>query len=146
MIPLQLLNAITTEKQTHFKDLMYMTTWVNGREVMTMIDTGATNNFVSWHVTDQLGLVVMKNSMMLKAINLDTMPIYGSVVGSLKVGTWQAEWNFMVVNLDDFDLILGIEFLGLAKAFVTPHIKGILIGDERSPCFVTCCPKVQMLE
>ncbi|PON49840.1 Aspartic peptidase domain containing protein [Parasponia andersonii] len=101
-----------------------------------MIDTGATNNFMSRRVADRLGLIVTKNSTRLKAVNSDAMPIYGSAVSSLKVGTWQAECNFTVVNLDDFDLILCIEFLGLAKAFVAPHIKGILIGDERSPYFV----------
>ncbi|PON49841.1 Aspartic peptidase domain containing protein, partial [Parasponia andersonii] len=108
---------------------------------MAMIDMGATNNFVSWHVVDQLGLVVTKNLTRLKAVNSNAMPIHGSVVSSLKVRTWQAECNFTVVNLDNFDLIIGIEFLGLAKAFVAPHIKGILIVDEQSPCFVHAMSK-----
>ncbi|PON59961.1 Aspartic peptidase domain containing protein, partial [Trema orientale] len=115
MNPLQLLNTITTENQTHFKGLMYVMAWVNGREVTAMIDTGATNNFVSRRVADRLGLVVKRNSTKLKAVNSDAMPVHGAAVSSLKVGTWQTECNFMIVPLDDFDLILGIEFLGLAK-------------------------------
>ena len=42
----------------------------------------------------------------------------------------------MVVPWDDFDLLLGVEFLTLAKVMVAPHLRGILIGDEKHPCFV----------
>ena len=52
MNPFQLLNAITMKKHTHFKGLIYMTTWVNGKKVMAMVDTSATNNFVAQHMAD----------------------------------------------------------------------------------------------
>ena len=42
----------------------------------------------------------------------------------------------MVIPLDDFDLILGVEFLVKAKESMVPHLRGIFIGDENAPCFV----------
>ncbi|TXG51266.1 hypothetical protein EZV62_023790 [Acer yangbiense] len=42
----------------------------------------------------------------------------------------------MVVPLDDFDLILGVEFFVNAKAMLLPYLQGILIGDEESLCFI----------
>ena len=136
MNPLQLLNAITTEKQAPLKGLMYVAVMVNGKEVRAMIDTGATNNFVSRHEAERLGLKIVQNASKLKAVNSAAKPIQGSAVSTLKVGSWENQCNFMVVPLDDFDLILGIEFLNMAKVMVAPYLRGILIGDEKQPCFV----------
>ena len=44
MNPLQLLNAITTEKEVPFKGLMYVDVVVNGKETRAMVDSGATHN------------------------------------------------------------------------------------------------------
>jgi hypothetical protein len=38
----------------------------------------------------------------------------------LKVGEWTGKVNFLVVPLDDFDIILGNEFFVLAKAIPMP--------------------------
>ena len=39
----------------------------------------------------------------------------------------------MALPLDDFDMILGIEFLIKAKAMAMPHLGGIMIASEKSP-------------
>ena len=59
MNPFQLLNAITTEKQTPLKGLMYVAVTVNAKEVKAMIDIGATNNFMSRHEAKHLGLKIV---------------------------------------------------------------------------------------
>ncbi|WOG81014.1 hypothetical protein DCAR_0100159 [Daucus carota subsp. sativus] len=38
--------------------------------------------------------------------------------------------------LDDFDVILGIDFLLAAKCSVLPYLGGIFIANEKEPCFV----------
>ncbi|KAH7836883.1 hypothetical protein Vadar_006893 [Vaccinium darrowii] len=42
----------------------------------------------------------------------------------------------MVYSLDDFELILVNEFFLAAKVAVMPHLGGILIANEKQPCFV----------
>ncbi|KAH7838095.1 hypothetical protein Vadar_022023 [Vaccinium darrowii] len=42
----------------------------------------------------------------------------------------------MVYPLDDFELILGNEFFLVAKMAVMPYLGGILIANEKQPCFV----------
>ena len=37
--------------------------------------------------------------------------------------------NLWAVPLDDFDVILGIDFLLKAKGFVMPHLGGLMIED-----------------
>ena len=143
MNPLQLLNAMTTIKTSPFKGLMYVKAFVNGKEVRAMVDSGATNNFVASSVADRLGLEVVQSSTKLKAVNSEAKQIQGSATVKMKVGAWEAHANLMVVPLDDFEMILGIEFLGAAKAMVAPHLRGVMICDEECPCFVQAVSPVQ---
>ena len=48
-----------------------------------------------------------------------------------KVGEWTGKLNFLVMELDDFDVILGDEFLVAAKAALLPFIGILLILDEK---------------
>lgn len=136
MNPLQLLNAITTKKQTQFKGLLYVKVRVNGQELNAMMDSSATNNFMSQRKAGKMRLTVAKNSSKLKAMNSEVRRIQGSAAASLVVDSWEGVINMMIARLDDFDLILGVEFLVKAKVSIVPHLSGIFIGDENTPCFV----------
>lgn len=133
---LQLLNAITVEKDTSQKGLLYAMVKVNGREVLAMLDTGATNNFVAEKEAKRLGLKTVQNSFKLKAVNSEARPTQGTAMVDLKVGEWEGECSLMVVPLDDFDMILGMDFFLKAKVGLVPYLSGMFIHDEKSPCFV----------
>ena len=61
----------------------------------------------------------------------------GIVYGvKFKVCKWTRNVNFLVMELDDFDVILGYEFLVVAKATLLPLIGVLLILDEKQPCYV----------
>ena len=85
--PIQLLNAMTTEQQAPLKGLMYVTAKVNGKVVRAKLDTGATNNFVSLRMVDQLGLKVTKSNSQVKAVNSKAQGIQGTVMSTLWVGS-----------------------------------------------------------
>ena len=53
-----------------------------------------------------------------------------------KVGEWTRKVNFLVMELDDFDVILGDEFLVVAKTALLPCIGVLLIFDEKQSCYV----------
>ena len=134
--PLQLLNAITVDTQAPVKDLMYVTASVNGRKVRAMLDTGATNNFVSPAMVDHLGLEVVKSDYQVKAVNSRAQNIQGTTTCVMRIGMWEQECRFMTLPLDGFDVILGIEFFVQAKAVAMPHLGGLLIADESCPSFI----------
>ncbi|TXG47935.1 hypothetical protein EZV62_027229 [Acer yangbiense] len=92
---------------------------------------------------DRLGLNLLESTSRIKAVNSGAMPVRGVAETTLKVGSWQGRCSLMVVPLDDFDLILGVEFFVKAKAMLLPYLRGILIGDEESPCFVQACGGTQ---
>ena len=134
--PLQLLNAITVDDKAPMKGLMYVKACVNERKVWAMLDTGATNNFVSPAMAEHLGLEVVKSQSQVKAVNSRAQNIQGTTTFVLEIGTWKQECGFVVLSLDDFDFILGMEFFVQAKAVAMPHLGGLLIADERCPSFV----------
>jgi len=48
--------------------------------------------------------------------------------------------GFFAITLDDFEDFLRNEFLIKAKVSMMPHLGGILIRDQQSPCFVKVIP------
>ena len=54
----------------------------------------------------------------------------------MRMDSWDGYVDLLAVPLDDFELILGVNFLKTAKAAVIPHLGGLLIMDEERPCFV----------
>ena len=80
----------------------------------------------------------------MKAVNSEAKPIAGLAKDvTLRLGQWSGLCNFMVVPLDDFEVIMGIDFFVKAKVTIMPHLGGIFIGDEHCPCFV---PKIKKPE
>lgn len=58
----------------------------------------------------------------------------------IQLGEWQGKTD-MLVTLDDFELILVMEFLKSIKAAIVPHLGGLLIIDSKNPCFVAGASK-----
>ena len=52
---------------------------------------------------------------------------------------WRGKQDVLVVNLDDYDIILGLDFLRKAKIVLMPYLNGVMIASEGCPCFVPCC-------
>lgn len=53
-----------------------------------------------------------KDTRKIKAVNLVALPIMGVAKGvSIKLGTWSGQVDFVIVQMDDFDMVLGMEFL-----------------------------------
>ncbi|KAL6174505.1 hypothetical protein ACLB2K_051151 [Fragaria x ananassa] len=73
--PLQLLNALTIVEDNSKTKLMYVPVKVNGIEVQAMLDSGATSNFVAMIVAKRLGLEMVQNSSMVKAVNSEAKPV-----------------------------------------------------------------------
>ncbi|KAK4421846.1 hypothetical protein Salat_2135200 [Sesamum alatum] len=114
--PLQLLSALKEKPLPKHKGLMYVRVQLNGKEVMAMVDTGVTHNFVADREIQMLGRSLTQHSSRLEAVNSEAKPIRGIASVDLEVGTWKGKCSLMAVPLDDFDVILGMDFLLLVKA------------------------------
>ena len=54
----------------------------------------------------------------------------------LQVGKWKGKCTLLCVPLDDFDLILGVDFFLKAKVALLPHLRGLRLLKESMPCFM----------
>ena len=60
----------------------------------------------------RLELKVKKDSRKMKVVNSKALPIVGiAKKASLKLGEWRGDVDSVVVHMDDFDVVLGMEFL-----------------------------------
>ena len=134
--PLQLLNAISGENQPQ-KTLMHVQVLFNGIRVKAMVDSGATHNFVATSEASRLDLKLVDDDSWIKAVNSKAQRIQGIAKDVLlQVGEWKGKINLLCVPLDDFNLIIGIDFFLKSKATLIPHLGGLMILQEKQPCFV----------
>ncbi|KAF3975229.1 hypothetical protein CMV_001501 [Castanea mollissima] len=133
--PLQLLNALSVGGNS--KGLSYVQVEMNENGAEAMLNIGATYNFVGECMVQQLGLKVSKCPSTIKAVNSEAKPVFGIAFSvRFKVGEWTGKLNFLIMKLDDFDVILGDEFFVATKITLLPFIGVILIFDEKQPCYV----------
>ena len=134
--PLQLLNVIRGQSTTP-NALMFVETLVNGVRVKAMMDSGATHNFVATRESERLGLNLREDTSQIKAVNSKAQKIQGIAKNvAVQVGNWKGKCNLMCVQLDDFDLILGVDFFLKAKVALLSHLGGLMFLEESMPCFV----------
>ena len=74
--PLQLLNVIHGETLVQ-KSLMHVHVVVNCVQVKTLVDSGATHNFVATKEANRLGLKLENDTSRIKAANIKAQKIQG---------------------------------------------------------------------
>lgn len=116
--------------------LMYIDLKVNGKPIRAMVDTGATHNYLSSSEVERLGLVLEKSTGRVKAINSAAQPIIGVAKGIVvKAGSFSARTSISAVKMDDFKLIIGMEFLRENHIAVYPYGNRLIVLG-RDPCLI----------
>lgn len=91
---------------------MYVDIGIKGKSVKAMIDTSATHNFMVDIKVIQLCLTMVKDQGKLKIVKSKALATSGMAkLVSCKMGPWNGNISFIVAPLDDFDLVLGLDFL-----------------------------------
>ncbi|KAL9259365.1 RNA-directed DNA polymerase-like protein [Drosera capensis] len=131
MSSLRILNAVKVmEAKPSSKGLVYVDALIGPYTTHALVDTGATHNFVSLEEVKRLGLRINNEKGMLKTVNAEAKPIH-SVAHDvrLRIGEWKGTVDLSVVSMDDFPLVLGIEFLDKMKAFPIPFASAMCITE-----------------
>ncbi|KAL0303328.1 UNVERIFIED_CONTAM: hypothetical protein Sradi_6200900 [Sesamum radiatum] len=91
---------------------MFVDVKTHGKPIRAMVDTGVTHNYLANAEVERLGLVLEKGVGQVKAINSAAQPI-ASVAKSMliKVGPFEGKTNLSIMVMDDFKLILRLDFL-----------------------------------
>lgn len=145
---LQLLNSINVKVEmlrSARKGRMYVMAKVSGFDTKALLDTGALYNFLEVGEAKGLGFTYVKEQGWLKTVNFTPKPIYGVAKGvRLHIGKWCGLVDFSVVDMDNFKMVFGIEFLHNVRAFPIPFSNSMCIMSEGNVCIVSMAREVAM--
>ncbi|KAA0047561.1 uncharacterized protein E6C27_scaffold115G00220 [Cucumis melo var. makuwa] len=112
--------------------LLYVDTWINQKQTKsTMVDSGATHNFITEAKARRLRLRWEKDSRRMKVVNSVVVPIVGLVKrATIKLRGWKGPVDVVVVKMDDFDVVLGMEFLLEHQVIPMPSAKCLAIIES----------------
>ncbi|KAE8661278.1 hypothetical protein F3Y22_tig00116012pilonHSYRG00001 [Hibiscus syriacus] len=128
------LSAIVDRQDTESQAEMAV---INEKSTRAMVDTGATHNFVSKDEANRLGLKYTGSTGWLKTVNTQAVPLHGVARGvELRLGTWKGQVNFSVIPMDDFKVVLGLDFLRQVTAIPMPSFSSVCILEKGSPCMI----------
>ncbi|MBA0756526.1 hypothetical protein Gogos_005630 [Gossypium gossypioides] len=112
--------VLIPKKRDGEKGLMFVNISIAGQKQSALIDTGASDLFISKKATKKLGLSIRKSNKKIKIVNFDEAP---NVVGrnvELQIGEWKDNEVFEVIHLDDYDYVLGLNFLDRIQVVLYP--------------------------
>lgn len=80
----------------------------------------------------------------MKAVNSPAKPIVGTAQGvQVTLGAWSKKLNFSIVPIDDFKMVLDMEFFDQVHAFLLLATNSLSILDESMACMVPAeCLKI----
>jgi hypothetical protein len=134
------IDVLRKGKSGAMDNLMYMKIGINGKDVNAMLDSSATHTFVADRLVKELGLQLSDSHTLMKAVNSKAQRIAGmSYDVPITLDQWRGKQDMLVVNLDDYDIILGLDFLQKAKIVLMSYLNGVMIASEGCPCFIPCC-------
>ncbi|CAN6676628.1 unnamed protein product [Malus baccata var. baccata] len=139
---IRLLNAIQTTlpqpKAQVGGGSLFVDIKTGDKTTRVLVDTGATHNFMTSEEATRLGLRVTKEPGSVKTVNFAATPIVGvSRNVQVDIGTWKGKIDFTVVKMDDYGVVIGLEFMDKVRAFPIPFYNIFCILDDgRQPCLV----------
>ncbi|GKC64179.1 RNA-directed DNA polymerase-like protein [Tanacetum coccineum] len=124
------LREMLSGAETKEHRLIFMKLTINNKNTLGLIDTGATYNFLDVKEVEQLGVTYNSERGTTKTINLEPKQIYGMAKVKVYIDKWTNELTFTIVSLDDYMIVLGLDFFEGARAFPIPATKILVILDK----------------
>ncbi|GJR53277.1 putative nucleotidyltransferase, ribonuclease H [Tanacetum coccineum] len=122
MCSIRILNAIKAKTEVSKvvgKGLQYVESTINIVKFHALVDSGATHNFVADNKAKRIGI----NTIVAKDVQV-------------MIGEWEGTIDLSVVLMDDFKVVLGLEFLNKIRAFPMPFANSFCILDGGKTCMV----------
>ena len=71
-------------------------------------------------------------------VNSNEVPTMGVAQGvELQLGDWKGKETIEVISLDDYDFVVGLDFLDRINALLVPFANCLYILDTRCQCIVS---------
>ena len=124
---------------------MYVNTWVNRNQAKsTMVNSSVTHNFITVTEAWRLNLHWRKDTEKMKVVNSTALLIVGLVKWTvIQLRGCSNPVDFVVVDMDGFDVILGMKFLLEHQVILMPSATCLVITGSAPTVVQTdlCQPK-----
>ena len=129
---------------------MYVKALVNGKATKALVATSVFHNFVLEDEAKRLELQASKEEGWLKAVNSASKPSHREAHWvAMHISSWKGIVDFTVVPMDNFKMVLGMDFLQKVKVVPLSFLCSMAILEEEKPCMVPMVtkdsPKTPML-
>ncbi|KAK5774709.1 hypothetical protein PVK06_042565 [Gossypium arboreum] len=143
------LMVLNPNKRNGRRGLMFVDINIAGQKRSVLIVTGASNLFISEKAAKKLGLSIRKSNKKIKTVNSEEAPTVGVALNvELQIDEWKGNEDFEVIQLDDYDYVLGLNILdriqtvlfswaneihivtGLLSKIVVPVHRDIKVGTK----------------
>ncbi|XP_048229117.1 uncharacterized protein LOC125369880 [Ricinus communis] len=119
------------------KGRLFVEVKVGGCTVEALLDTGANNNFLEAKEAERLNIKYTKEQGWLKAINSTPSATRGFVRDvKVSLSEWSGLLDFSIITMDDYKMVLDIEFLDKVNAFPLPFTNTMCILEQGNTCMV----------
>jgi len=130
---LRLSNVIKAKVDERPRGAMFVETTISSKIFKALLHTGASHRLISSDVASKLGLKISKGGGTIKAVNSSPTPIDDIAHKvDVSIGEWHGQENLTVVPMDDFDVVLGSEFLDKVKAVLIPYTNTMCIIEGKA--------------
>lgn len=103
---------------------------LEGQCISTLVDLGATHNYISAKKAKAMGLKVQPGTSSFKVVTSPTQNISGIIRDvPISVGILHSKMDMMAIEMDEFELVLGQEFLRIRKVAIIPHLESLMFMD-----------------
>lgn len=119
------------------KGLIHVKVGMNWKNTRAIVNRGPTHNFLSVEEAKTDGLKPNKERVCLKPVHSREKPVQGLARAvELHMGDWKGKVDLTLATMDDFQVVLGIDFLRQVKDS-KPHMNSLCIIEEKTPaCFL----------
>ena len=121
----------TLHKEGFINKLMYVSLLVNVMDVKAIIDTWVTHNYLASMKATRLGLNLEEDVTRIKRLNGNDQRMDGIASNiNLKVGDWKGYYSMLMVPLEDFNMILSMDFFFQTEVVLFPYLGGLVFVKE----------------
>ncbi|MBA0715340.1 hypothetical protein Golax_014243 [Gossypium laxum] len=121
----------SAKRNNKYVGLMFVDINIPSQKSNALVDMGASDLFISEKAAGKLSHSIIKSTKKIKTVNSEEVPTVGVARGvELQIGEWKGKEDFEVIHLDDYDFVLGLNFLYRIKVFLFPFFDCIHIFDD----------------
>ncbi|GJS43451.1 putative reverse transcriptase domain-containing protein [Tanacetum coccineum] len=131
--------ALTTDQATNAQGTISRTLYMYDRDVFVLFDTSATHSVVSLAFSKH---IKVPSTLLDYALSISTPMKYNVVIGhkyrgcSLRFDDKIPSANLIPLEMSDFDIILGMDWLTKHQATIDCYTKRVIFGDLNNPEFI----------